>query len=63
MLQPEKRPRHYAIEILLMDSLEERREALNRLPDDLRAWVETYLRQWWPSREKYKQELQNSNKT
>ena len=34
-----KRPRQYAAEIMSIRGREERREALNKVPEDLRDWV------------------------
>lgn len=42
----EKRPRQYASEIIALPK-EERRAALDKVPDDLRPWVEFYVRDWW----------------
>ena len=34
-----KRPRQYAAEIMMIKEREERREALNKVPEDMRDWV------------------------
>ena len=34
-----KRPRQYAAEIMTIKGREERREALNKVPEDIRDWV------------------------
>ena len=40
----EKRPRHYAEEILSLKTREERRQALEKVPDIYRSWVEEYVK-------------------
>lgn len=43
-MQPhEKRPRHYAAEIAALKTLEERRQALERVPPDFKELVKTHL--------------------
>ena len=45
MFQPRgKWPRHYAWEILGLRTREERREALSKVPEQFRDWVEYYVR-------------------
>ena len=44
---PTNRPRHYSAEIAALETLQERREALSRVPQDYRPMVETYLLNWW----------------
>lgn len=39
----EKRPRHYAAEIVQMKTREERRKALEQVPEHLREWVKGYV--------------------
>ncbi len=34
-----KRPRHYAADIMALETREERRQALNEVPEHLRDWV------------------------
>ena len=46
----EKRPRQYASEIIALPTKEERRAALQRVPEQWRAWVEFYIRDWWVRR-------------
>jgi hypothetical protein len=49
--QVEKRPRHYAVDILIIDSKAERVEYLNeKVPPHFQDWVKLYVRMWWPRR-------------
>lgn len=41
LLNNEKRPRHYISEILALKTRAERREALDKVPEDYREWVRT----------------------
>ena len=41
------RPRHYAEDIAKLTSLEERREALKKVPEHLRAFVQVHLLVMW----------------
>ena len=43
MLQLGKRPRHYAAEIMQIELREERREALLKVPEELRDRVRHYV--------------------
>lgn len=40
----EKRPRQYAAEIMKLKTREERTNALEKVPDEFRGWVEFYVR-------------------
>lgn len=42
----EKRPRHYALEIIAMRTAKERRESLERVPVEYRDWVAYLVKQW-----------------
>ena len=44
-----KRPRQYVAEILALPK-EERRAALDNVPDEYRALVEYMIRDWWVKR-------------
>ena len=44
MLNNFTRPRVYAAHILTLATREERKAALDKVPDDLKAWVELYVR-------------------
>lgn len=41
------RPRQFAQRIFALPTAFERRAALERVPAELRSWVEQYLRDWW----------------
>jgi hypothetical protein len=43
--EEEKRPRHYAEEILALKTREERSAALAKVPDIYRSWVEEYVKE------------------
>jgi hypothetical protein len=40
-LNNEKRPRHYISEIMALKTREERKAALDRVPEEYREWVRT----------------------
>lgn len=42
-LSKEKRPRQYAQEIIAMKDREQRREALEQVPEQFRDWVKFYV--------------------
>jgi len=44
MFNNQKRPRHYAAEILDLNTVEERRDALKEVPTEQRERVELYVR-------------------
>jgi len=46
-LTPEKRPRHYAAEIAALQTLEERRTALEKVPEHYKDIVKTHLKIYW----------------
>lgn len=46
-LTPEKRPRHYAAEIAGIKTLEERRAALEKVPEHYKEIVRTHLKNTW----------------
>lgn len=48
--EPEKRPRHYAAEIIQLDTLEQRRQALEKVPAHLQEHVKTHVRNFWALR-------------
>ena len=52
-LNNEKRPRHYIAEIMAMKTKEERKAALDRVPEDYREWVRTSVVNFFELR-KYK---------
>ena len=39
MLNNEKRPRHYIAEIMALKTREERKEALDKVPEEYKEWV------------------------
>ena len=50
-----KRPRHYAFDILKLDSKQERQGYLqNKVPAEFREWVKTYVKIWWKNRGDFK---------
>lgn len=50
-MQELKRPRHYAIECIQIDSKEGRIKYLDEdVPRHLQDWVKTYVVIWWPRR-------------
>lgn len=42
-IKSEKRPRYYAEEIIAMKDIEQRREALEQVPERFRDWVRFYV--------------------
>lgn len=42
-MQNEKRPRHWAAEIAALPTLEQRREALNAVPDQIKDLVKKHI--------------------
>jgi len=46
-LTPEKRPRHYAAEIAALQTLEERRTALEKVPEHYKDIVKTHVKNYW----------------
>lgn len=44
MIITEKRPRHYAAEIMGLKTVKERRDALAKVPENLQGFVETHVR-------------------
>jgi len=46
-LTPEKRPRHYAAEIAALQTLEERRTALEKVPAHYQDIVKTHVKNYW----------------
>jgi len=46
-LTPEKRPRHYAAEIAALQTLEERRAAIEKVPAHYQEIVKTHLKNYW----------------
>lgn len=52
ILVMEKRPRHYATDVLRIENLEDRRQFIeNDVPERYRETVKEYVRQWWHKRE------------
>ena len=47
-----KQPRHYSDEILLLKTKEERREALEKVPEDMRSIVRFYVHDYFAKRHK-----------
>lgn len=43
-MEGEKRPRHWAAEILNLPTREQRRERLQQVPEHLRDWVADYVK-------------------
>jgi hypothetical protein len=43
----EKRPRHYAAEIAKLKTLEERRTAIEQVPEHYKEIVKTHLKNTW----------------
>jgi hypothetical protein len=43
-MQPEKRPRHWANEIALLPTKEERQERLNQAPSEWRELIKSHLK-------------------
>ena len=53
-VQNDKRPRHYAAEILALPSREDRQAAIDQVPEHYREWVMLYVRMWWHKREEFR---------
>lgn len=47
-----KRPREYAAEIVELNNLEERRQALAKVPAELQEMVKTHVKTFWALRQK-----------
>lgn len=43
-------PRHYAADIIDLKTVEERREALSRVPENFRVWVAFYVKDYFQKR-------------
>ena len=48
----EKRPRHYAEEIMALKTRQERRDALDKVPDKYKDWVADYVKSAYSLRRK-----------
>ncbi len=48
----DKPPRQYAMEIMALDTREERLEALSKVPEVYREWVKEYVIEWKTWRKK-----------
>lgn len=46
-MKDEKRPRHYAAELVALESKEQRIEALKKVPEHLQEMVKTHLKIYW----------------
>lgn len=46
-MQIEKRPRHYAAELVALETKEQRIEALKKVPAHLQDMVKTHLKIYW----------------
>lgn len=59
----ERRPRHYAMEVLRIRDKEERAAYLEKMvPDHFREWVKRYISMWWQDRERILREADNEKK-